>query len=109
MTATTSTVGPASPLSAASLLKQIKDFGQRLATVASAPLRIVESEALVETVEDWSRVRSPSRARRRRAKHRQNIRLIEVPRRGALVVDGVAYMHPTEAAKLRRMTERRGK
>jgi hypothetical protein len=66
-----------------------------------AGVRFVESTAMVETVEDWSRVRSPSRAqRRRRYGHPQNIRMVSVPRKDAITVDGgrTYYMHP-EAMK----------
>jgi hypothetical protein len=40
----------------------------------SAGVRIIESLHMVDRVEDWSRVRSPGRAaRRRRQGHRQNL------------------------------------
>lgn len=64
-------------------------------------LRIIEDASLVETVEDWSRVRSPGRARRRRRKHRQNIEIRTVPREDVFVQGRVMVMHPVTAAKLR--------
>lgn len=72
-----------------------------------AGVEIVESDTLVETVEDWSRVRSPSRARRRLAQgHKQNIRTVTRPRRDALMVGGKLYVHPALAAEItRRMSE----
>jgi hypothetical protein len=43
-------------------------------------VRIIESVRMVDQVEDWSRVRSPSRAaRRRRQGHRQTSSPGEVP------------------------------
>ena len=68
-----------------------------------AGVEIVESDTLVETVEDWSRVRSPGRARRCLAKgHKQNIRTVTRPRRDALVIGGKLYVHPAIADEMRR-------
>lgn len=66
-------------------------------------VRIIESLAMVDQVEDWSKVRSPGRARRRRHKHRQNIRIMEVPKKHALATDGgrTLIMHPEMARQLR--------
>lgn len=52
--------------------------------------------------EDWSKVRSPGRARRRRKKHRQNITALYEPDGNYLVdqVRGVIYCHPAMARKL---------
>lgn len=69
-------------------------------------MRIVESLHMVESVEDWSRVRSPSRAeRRRRQGHRQNIDVRLVPRKDAITIDGGrSYMvHPTVAKEMQRI------
>lgn len=44
--------------------------------------------------EDWSEVRSPSRARRRRRKHRQNIRYFNKPDPKLTVIAGRVYTHP---------------
>jgi hypothetical protein len=67
-------------------------------------VRIVENVHLVETVEDWSAVRSPSRARRRQAQgHRQNIRTVTRPMRAAIKgADGTLYVHPAVAAEISR-------
>lgn len=63
-------------------------------------LRIVENDMLVKTSEDWSGVRSPGRARRRRAKHRQNIRIVGVPADPVQMGDTI-FMHPATAQRLR--------
>jgi hypothetical protein len=69
----------------------------------SLGVQIIESSAMVETVEDWSRVRSPGRARRRRHKHPQNIRIVSVPRKDAISIDGgrTLFIHPETARVLR--------
>ena len=66
-------------------------------------VRIFEDPTLVDVVEDWSRVRSPARARRRRAKgYRQNITFIETPKREAyfLAEHNAMVMHPSVAARM---------
>lgn len=69
-------------------------------------LRIVESVLMVDRHEDWSRVRSPSRARRRmKYGHPQNIRYYDVPKKEALQMGGTLVMHPLMAAKLRRAVQ----
>jgi hypothetical protein len=70
-----------------------------------AGMRIIEDRTLVDVVEDWSRVRSPSRARRRRKLgHPQRIYSREVPREDVYVVEGhTMIMHPEAARKLRRL------
>lgn len=71
-------------------------------------IRIIEDDTMVELVgEDWSCVRSPGRARRRRLKFRQNIRPIHRPKKHAYrMPDGrggfVFVMHPATAAEFRR-------
>lgn len=69
-------------------------------------LRIVENDMLVKTSEDWSDVRSPGRARRRRAKHRQNIRIVGVPADPIQIGDTI-FMHPATMASLRAEMTRR--
>lgn len=65
-------------------------------------LRIVEDPHMVETVEDWSDVRSPSRAaRRRRQGHRQRIRYVTRPKQQVISGMGCLIMHPEVAARLR--------
>ncbi len=53
--------------------------------------------------EDWSKVRSPGRARRRRKKHRQNIVALYNPSPEFLVDEraNIIHCHPAMAAKLR--------
>lgn len=70
---------------------------------------IVESAWLVDRVEDWSEVRSPSRAARRRQQgHPQRIRIVETPRRDVLVIKGVMYAHPVVVAEIRAQLRARG-
>lgn len=71
-------------------------------------IRIVESLAMVDHVEDWSKVRSPGRARRRRKKYRQNIQVVAVPKKDAVAIDGgrTLVMHPSVAIELRRQIGR---
>lgn len=71
-------------------------------------MQIRESLLMVEQVEDWSRVRSPSRAkRRRRYGHKQNILIRHVPRKDAITMDGgeTYVMHPETAKEMRRILE----
>ena len=66
---------------------------------------IIEDANLTETVEDWSRVRSPSRAARRaRQGHRQNIITRTVPRKEAITFDNgkTLVMHPAIADQIRK-------
>jgi hypothetical protein len=68
-------------------------------------VRIIESDLMLDYVEDWSRVRSPSRAaRRRRYGHRQNIKIIASPKPFAISGDGgrTLIMHPAIAHQLRK-------
>lgn len=55
---------------------------------------IVVSHSIVSREEDWSGVRSPSRAKRRRAKHPQRIVVKDVP--AVLVIGRTMYMHPVK-------------
>lgn len=60
-------------------------------------MALVPAPHMVEAVEDWTRVRSPSRARRRmRQGHRQNMRTIEVPSKDVIIdkSSGTMYAHP---------------
>lgn len=69
--------------------------------------RIVEDATMIEPVgEDWSRVRSPGRARRRRRKHRQNIQIIYAPKKEIYSIQNgeVLVMHPHVAEQLRATT-----
>lgn len=65
-------------------------------------VRVIEDEAAHELIEDWSNVRSPSRAaRRRRQGHRQNIKTVVKPL--AFAIDGgrTIVAHPALVAELR--------
>lgn len=60
--------------------------------------KIIEDARMLD--EDWSNVRSPSRARRRLRRHRQNI--VYTPKKDAYTVDGITMiMHPATAAEFR--------
>jgi len=63
-------------------------------------IRIVENPNLLDgPFEDWSKVRSPGRARRRRRKHPQRIRIYYKPSNKVLKLpDGSLVMHPVIAA-----------
>jgi hypothetical protein len=68
-------------------------------------LRIIEDASLVDVTEDWSRVRAPSRAeRRRRQGHRQNIAIVGTPKPDCFVFGNNVVMHPVIAAKFRAAT-----
>ena len=65
-------------------------------------LRIVEDPYMAETVEDWSDVRSPARARRRRRQgHPQRIHYVTRPKQQVISGMGMLIMHPEVAARLR--------
>ncbi|MDO8421124.1 MAG: hypothetical protein Q7S99_03080 [Parvibaculum sp.] len=66
-----------------------------------AGMQIFEDIHMTEPKEDWSRVRSPARARRRRRKHRQNIEIVYVPKKDVIQIGNRLYMHPAMAAELR--------
>lgn len=63
-------------------------------------VRIIETLLAVKRTEDWSKVRSPGRARRRRSRRRQNIVVRDDP--AAYELRGVLYIHPSLAIELRR-------
>lgn len=66
-------------------------------------LRIIESDVLViGPFEDWSGVRSPGRARRRRWKHRQNIQFYHKPDPNMIKLpDGTIVGHPATVRLLK--------
>lgn len=69
-----------------------------------ASTQIRETASAVEKIEDWSRVRSPSRAARRlKQGHRQNIAIRYKP--AAFQIDGVIYAHPEIVRQLRAHTK----
>lgn len=83
-------------------LRQAKAIIDQTAPIAG--LEIIESPHLVETVEDWSQVRSPSRAERRRKQgHPQRIRYLTVPRSDILAVGDTVYIHPDTMRKAMEM------
>ena len=66
--------------------------------------RFIETLDMVDYVEDWSDVRSPSRAaRRRRRGHPQRIVTRAVPKKEALTMDDgrTFFIHPAAAQALR--------
>ncbi len=76
-------------------------FNPFLGTIGGFRIHEVDS-MVVYAGEDWSKVRSPGRARRRRKKHRQNITALYEPD-GRYFVDEsrrVIYCHPAMARKL---------
>lgn len=77
------------------------DFGAQPGTVFGS-LRIIEDRHMEEAAEDWSEVRSPSRAaRRRRRGHRQRIRFIMRPKPDVYRMGDALIMHPDTARSLR--------
>jgi hypothetical protein len=67
-----------------------------------AGTRIIEDSNLVVWVEDWSRVRSPGRAlRRKRQGHRQNIVMRRQPDPKIITFGSSLIMHPEIARQLR--------
>lgn len=67
-----------------------------------AGLRVIEDASMADIREDWSRVRSPSRAARRRKKgYRQNIDYVLVPKTVVIRLGNTLVMHPEIARKLR--------
>lgn len=72
-------------------------------------VRIIEDSNLVDYVEDWSKVRSPSRARRRRKRgFAQNIQMSAVPLQQVYSLDGgkTLVMHPDIARAIERQLQR---
>ena len=64
-------------------------------------VRVILNSNMTIAVEDWSQVRSPGRARRRRPKHRQRIRVVFKPDPSVIVLpNGDVVMHPEMAAAL---------
>jgi hypothetical protein len=64
-------------------------------------LQIIEDPNMVTPYEDWSQVRSPSRAARRRHKHPQRIVTRYRPMETAYRIGGRIVMHPELARLLR--------
>lgn len=88
-------------------MEKLEQVAREISAVPPAP-RFIESDMMTDRVEDWSRVRSPGRAeRRRRQGHRQNIVSVDVPKSDAISLDGgrTYYLHPITAYKLRRQID----
>lgn len=87
----------------------VKDAAGALRDHMFAPTmgtRIVEDASLTVLSEDWSRVRSPARAKRRRkAGHPQRIRVVTVPNPDAFQMGDQIFMHPDTARLFRAATE----
>lgn len=72
-------------------------------------MRIVTNNVLTVPAEDWSRVRSAARARRRmRRGYRQNVRYYDAPSPKAMLIDGVLYCHPDMVVELKRAAAANG-
>lgn len=64
-------------------------------------MRLLADPRMTEPVEDWSEVRSPSRAaRRRRQGHLQRIRYVERPKPEVYRIGDCLVAHPDTIAKL---------
>lgn len=73
--------------------------------ISAGASRIVEDASLVDYVEDWSKVRSPSRARRRlRRGIRKSIPMKSVPNKTVYSIDNgrTLVMHPEVARAMER-------
>lgn len=74
-------------------------------------MRVFENALLtIGPFEDWSGVRSPSRARRRRVQgHRQNIRYYHLPDPKLLKTPDGIFGHPATIAALREALKAQGR
>lgn len=64
-------------------------------------MRLIADPHMTDTIEDWSEVRSPSRAqRRRRQGHRQRIRYFQKPKPTFYQAGNALIAHPEMIAKL---------
>lgn len=98
---TTSSNNPGSTLTLDDLKAAMEKL-KALPPTPPAPVIMETSRLLVIAGEDWSKVRSPGRARRRRKQgHRQNIVTIWKPDPTIYKIDGKMVMHPAIAAQLR--------
>lgn len=74
----------------------------------SLAVHIIDSLAMTESYDDWSRVRSPARARRRLSYgYQQNNVIRQRPRKDAITLDGgrTYHMHPVTARECRRLLD----
>lgn len=66
-----------------------------------AGMKVIETLWMVDQREDFSEVRSPSRALRRRKRgYPQRIKYVSVPRQQAVVIDDTIFVHPVIAQLL---------
>lgn len=111
--------GPAAPApTAESIMADLRRLAGMMPTAPDAPpfgiprcpimpagmagVCIIEDPNLVDLVEDWSDVRSQSRAaRRRRQGHAQRIRYHTAPRAAVYAIGDALVMHPETARLLR--------
>lgn len=104
---TTAQIEPRTAVTATEIRERLLEADQRLNAIQIprfnplGGLPVIESPSMVDVHEDWSRVRSPARARRRRRKHRQNIVITVTPSKQVLITGGKIYCHPEIAAVLR--------
>lgn len=88
--------------------EQVFKWKQMLREMAPASVAIRTSYHLTEPYEDWSQVRSPSRARRRMKQgHRQRVRHYQRPARKAYQINGEIWMHPEMEKHLKHEIARR--
>lgn len=72
-------------------------------------MQIIVSEYLVDTIEDWSDCRSPSRAKRRRKRgFAQRVRTVQVPKKDAFIMDSKIMMHPEIYKEFKRKMDNDG-
>ncbi len=83
-----------------------RELGFRMES-CTPELRLIEDVTLVETFEDWSRVRSPGRARRRRGKHPQNIKITSKPSSKSYLIGDKLICHPATADAVRKCASER--
>lgn len=70
-------------------------------------IQIIEDIYMTVPWEDWSKVRSPGRARRRLKRgFKQNIKIIQIPSEKIIMMGRKAIMHPEKAKEiLKRIAE----
>lgn len=90
---------PPGPMTATMLMHRLREQTRQVSQVPN----IYEDSNITVAAEDWSDVRSPGRARRRRHKHRQNIRHWRKP--SAVMIEGRLYVHPEIMAAIRRRAD----
>lgn len=108
---TTAQVEPRTAVTATEIRERLLEVNNRLDAIPFSTFNplggvpVIESPFMVDVHEDWSRVRSPARARRRRRKHRQNIVVTVTPSKQVLMTGGKIFCHPEIATVLRSKLE----